>query len=242
MHSFAKQAPLRKELLEGNTLKEYVRVANKLASDKKAIKVYHLGEYKHLLNNPDAWSPHYFGASIEFLCESFFEVFGAKYNVGNIRSTDDYHNAEDDGGVDHYAESLTHKALKGSQNYRRACPMSPVYIQTKGTTNRTKEFTTNDGSRIPNFMSNAQQQALQEGHPCTARYILFTTGKGMHYKLAKNHGEMVEVINFKEISKSVDGNIVFWNQMRKKAKVPLQVYSAPIDPQAKLNLVTNLAN
>ena len=64
----------------------------------------------------------------------------------------------------------------------------------------------------------------------------------MHYKLAKNHGEMVEVINFKEISKSVDGNIVFWNQMRKKAKVPLQVYSAPIDPQAKLNLATNLAN
>jgi hypothetical protein len=129
--------------------------------------------------------------------------------------------------------------LKGSQNYRRAEPMAPVYIQTKGTLNPRKEFTTNDGARLPNFFMNAQAQALEEGAAYTARYILFTTGKGIHWRLDNNSGGMAEVVNFREIAKHVDGNVVFWNALRKKAKVKIQEVSRAVDPTASLNRQMN---
>ena len=239
MHSFGKQAPMRSKLLEGNTLKEFVKSARVLSEDKKAIKVYETSDWKDLVKIKGSWSPHYFGAAVEFLCETYFEVFGAKYNLGNIRSADSYEDAEDDGGVDHYAESLAHKPLKGAQNYRRAEPMAPVYIQTKGTLDPRKEFTTNDGARLPNFFMNAQAQALEEGAAYTARYILFTTGKGIHWRLDNNSGGMAEVINFREISKNVDGNVVFWNALRKKAGVKQQKVTRTIDPNAHLNKQMN---
>jgi hypothetical protein len=239
MHSFAKQAPLRDKLLKGNTLKEYVKTARIIAEDKKAIKVYEVGNYKDFLNVPGSWSAHYFGASIEFLCETYFEVFGAKYNLGDIKSADDFKDAEEDTGVDHYAQSLSHKALSGSQNYRRAEPMSPVFIQTKGTLDPRKEFTTNDGARLPNFFMNAQAQALERGCAYTARYILFTTGKGIHWKLENNSGGLAEIVNFREISKHVDNNTLFWNAMRKKAKVRAQKVVTSVDTGAELNAFEN---
>ena len=225
MHSFAKQAPHRGNLLTKNTLKDFVRVARKLSETKEAIKVYEVGQYKDMLDIngnvvPGSWSPHYFGAAVEFLCETYFEVFGAEYNLGNVRSTDSYEDSESDTGVDHYAESLMHK-------------------KTKGTLDPRKEFTTNDGARLPNFYMNAQAQALEDGAAYTARYILFTTGKGLHYKLDANSGGMTEVVGFSEIKRHVDGNTVFWNAMRKKAKVKQQKVTAPVDPNAKLNSETN---
>lgn len=240
MHSFGKQAPHRDQLLAKNTLRDFVKTARKLSETKEAIKVYEVGNYKDSIDIngnviSGSWSPHYFGAAVEFLCETYFEVFGAEYNLGNVRSTDSYEDAETDTGVDHYAESLTHKKLKGAQNYRRAEPMSPVYIQTKGTMDPRKEFTTNDGARLPNFYMNAQSQALEEGAAYTARYILFTTGKGLHYKLDANSGGLTEVIAFNDIKKRVDGNTTFWNALRKKAKVSQQKTEAPVDPHAALN-------
>ena len=244
MHSFAKQAPHRGDLLAKNTLKDFVRVARKLSETKEAIKVYEVGQYKDMMDIngnviAGSWSPHYFGAAVEFLCETYFEVFGAEYNLGNVRSTDSYDDAESDTGVDHYAESLMHKKLKGAQNYRRAEPMSPVYIQTKGTLDPRKEFTTNDGARLPNFYMNAQAQALEEGAAYTARYILFTTGKGLHYKLDANSGGLTEVVGFSEIKRHVDGNVTFWNALRKKAGIKEQKVKSPVDPNAKLNAETN---
>jgi len=244
IHSFAKQAPHRDDLLEKNDLKSFIKSARRLSETKQAIKVYEVGSYKDMLDNQGkvlagSWSPHYFGSAVEFLCETYFEVFGAEYNLGDFRSGDSFEDAEEDGGVDHYASSLTHKKLRGSQNYRRAEPMAPVYIQTKGTVDPRKEFTTNDGARLPNFFMNAQAQALEEGAAYTARYILFTTGKGIHWRLDKNSGGLAEVVNYKEIQKHVDGNIVFWNAMRKKAKVPVQKVARPVDPNATLNAASN---
>ena len=240
MHSFSQQAPHRGELLLHNDLRSFVATARKLSDTKQAIKVYEVGSYKDLLDNqgkvlPGSWSPHYFGGAVELLCETYFEVFGAQYNVGNIRSTDSYDTAETDVGVDHYAESLMHKKLKGSQNYRRAEPMAPVYIQTKGSTNPRKEFTTNDGARLPNFFMNAQSQALQDGAAYTARYILFTTGKGIHWRLNKNSGGIAEVIAYPEIQRHVDGNTVFWNALRKKCNVKQQKVVRSVDPTASMN-------
>ena len=50
---------------------------------------------------------------------------------------------------------------------------------------------------------------------------------------------MTEVVGFSEIKRHVDGNTVFWNAMRKKAKVKQQKVTAPVDPNAKLNSETN---
>jgi hypothetical protein len=240
MHSFGKKVPNAKELLAGNTLREFIANANALASDKKSIKVFETGEYKDFKqlnpNGSKTWSPHYFGGAVEFLAECFFEVFGAKYNLAGIKSTDDYDEAMDDGGVDHMAHTLTKK------NYgktRVAKVGAPVYIQTKGTLDPRKEFTTNDGARLPNFFMNAQSKAINSGAAYSARYILFTTGKGIHWKLNENSGELCEVVNFTAIKKLVDGNVVFWNTMRAKAGAPEQKFDSPVDPEAACNIIEN---
>ena len=147
------------------------------------------------------------------------------YNIQNFKSVEDFKEAGSDTGVDHYAESISEKK---TIRYQLIKPGSPVYIQTKGTINSKKEFKTNDGSRIPNFMMNAQSQAISQGHAYSARYVLFTTGKGLHYVLNNNSGQKIEVINYAKISKLVDNNVMFWNTLRSKMGIEEQEYSAPI--------------
>lgn len=240
MHSFGKKVPNADELLAGNTLKEFIAHANRLSSAKASIKVFETGEYKDFQQlNPSGsktWSPHYFGGAVEFLAECFFEVFGAKYNLAGIKSTDDYDDAMDDGGVDHVASTLTQRNYG---NTRVARTGNPVYIQTKGTLNPRKEFTTNDGARLPNFFMNAQSKAIASGTAYSARYILFTTGKGIHWKLNQNSGELCEVVNYGAIKKLVDGNVLFWNTMRTKCSVTEHAFKTHIDAEAVCNIETN---
>ena len=159
-------------------------------------------------------------------------------NLTDIQSTDDWDDAAQDTGVDHYAVSLKDKTMGRGSN-RCAKPMSPVFIQTKGTLNAKKEFSTNDGARLPNFYMNAFSQARQQGASYSARYILFTTGKSLHYILDNNSGNVTEVVGFREISQHVDNNVAFWNAMRRKATVAEEHYEAPMDAEANLNLKTN---
>lgn len=243
MHSFAKLAPHRAELLQSNKLKDFVKMARKLSETKEGIKAYETGHYKDMLNTDGSviagsWSPHYFGGAIEFLAETYFEVFGAEYNMIDVASVEDFDNNGQDTGVDHYAVSLRNQAF-GRNSNRAAKAMAPVFIQTKGTLDARKEFKTNDGARLPNFYMNAFSQARKGGHAYSARFILFTTGKGIHYILDDNSGNCTEVVAFKEISKHVDDNVVFWNALRKKAKVKIQKYTAPSDAEAVLNVQTN---
>lgn len=242
MHSFAKKAPHASQLLANNDLGSYINTAGQLAKTVEAIKVYEVGNYKDfdIINNPaykgKQWSPKYFGSAIEFLAECFLEVFGAKFNIMNVKSTDDYDDAMSDGGVDHYAVSMVEKNIGGT---RVAKPLSPVYIQTKGVLNPRYEFSTNDGARLPNFFMNAQVQALKAGAAYSARYVLFTTGKGLHYKLDQNSGQICEVINYSAIKRLVDNNVVFWNTMREKMGVSIQEYVCYNDPEAILNRKSN---
>lgn len=239
MHSFALKAPHVDQLLKGNKLADYVKSAAALAKTPEAIRVFEAGDYKDfkILNDPTykgkQWSAHYFGGAIEVLAETFFEVFGAKYNIQNFKSTDDFDDPMEDTGVDHFAESIFQQRCG---NTRVAQALSPVYIQTKGTVNPRKEFTSNDGARLPNFFMNAQARAIASGHAYTARYILFTTAKGLHYRLKANSGDMCEIINYNAIRKLTDSNVSFWNKMREKMNVETQEVPSSMDPEAAYNV------
>ena len=236
MHSFTKKVVHAEELLSGSTLKDYIKKARKLSATDEAIYVFHAGNYKEYMDN-DSWSPAYFGGAGELLCETFFEEFGHLFNVADIRSVDDFDNAEIDSGVDHYAVSIKEQKYKKSN--RKAILGSPVYIQTKFSMNSSKEYTTNDGSRLPNFFMNAQVKALQASQCYQARYIIFTTGKGLHYKLKNNSGDIAEVINFNKIKKLVDNNEIFWNKMRAKCSVKEVPIIGKMDPEARCILDEN---
>lgn len=224
MHSFAKKAPHGNSLLSNNDLKAFLLNARQLSSTEEALRVFETGNFKDygLLGQspiPGSWSPKYFGGAVEFLSETFFEHFGAAFNIGSVSSTDDYDSAEMDGGVDHTAKSLRKQLFK---NGIECSPQSPVFIQTKGTMNVKKVFKTNDGSRLPNFFMNAFSQARKNGCAYQARYVLFTTGKSIHHTLDNNSGNVCEVINYNKICSFVDGNVDFWNKMRSKMGVDLQ--------------------
>lgn len=237
MHKFAKLAPHADVLLQGNTLKEYLHRARFLAESPEAIHVFQVEDYKDY-QSPGSWSPRYFGGAVEFLSECFFKFFGTKYGVQDIRSIEDWESTESDGGVDHIAKSSKVKTYPESS--RQSSIGSPVYIQTKGTLNPTKEYTTNDGARLPNFYMHAHSLALKSGHCYQARFILFTTGKGLHYKLDNNSGNITEVINYQKIKKDVDDNVMFFNMMRECMNVAEQDASFCVpDPEAVINKALN---
>ena len=240
MHIFGVRAIHAEKLLEISTLKEYLARARFYAESVEAIKAFETGDYKSYSaltpGGLKTWSPHYFGASIEFLAECFLEMYGSHFNVYDIKSVDDFESDESDTGVDHYAKTISPKLLKSKNALvtRKALEGSPVYIQTKATANKNKMFKTNDGSRLPNFFMNAQSKAIADGVAYQARYILFTTGKGIHYVLDDNSGNKCEVINYNMITKRIDGNETFFNYMREKCNVK-QVHVNTLDVEAMCN-------
>lgn len=238
MHSFAKQAPLMRELLQDNDLHNFIRRAANNARTQEAIDVYSTEEFKAAKEvvgdayEGHMWSPEYFGSAIEFLAECFFVEFGAAFNLKFDRSVDDWESSELDTGIDHYATTLKEVLMKPT---RRPTYGSPVYIQTKGTLNPRKMFLTNDGSRLPNFFMSAQAEACRSACTYQARYVLFTTGKGIHHRLNTNSGQLCEVINYNKIKSFVDGNVLFWNVLRQKAGVEQHKVVPKIDVEASLN-------
>ena len=235
MHIFGQLSIGTTDLLREADLHKYVMAAKRIATTPEAIKAFEVGNYKNYQSLSGKkvidWSPHYFGAAIEFLAECFFEMFGAEYNLYDIKSVDDVDAKENDTGVDHYAKTINRKMSK--DKLRESRPGSMVFIQTKGTTRRDKVYTTNDGSRLPNFYMNAQSQAIARGQAYQARYILFTTGKGLHYTLDKNSGNKTEIVNFNKIAKRINNNELFFNLMRKKCGLP-EVDLKVMDVEARL--------
>ena len=90
---------------------------------------------------------------------------------------------------------------------------------------------TNDGSRIMNFYANAQGRARMLGEAYKARFVLFTTGKGLHYKLEKNTFSEIEVINYNAIDKRINNNPFFWNVLYAKLGLPEIPINSPKDPE-----------
>ena len=121
--------------------------------------------------------------------------------------------------------------LKACLWYESPIKKVQLYIQTKGTLNPTKEHMTNDGSRIMNFVGSSLSEACQSQDAYYMRLILFTLGKGLHFRLDENTGKKIEVVNYSEISRKIDKNPFFWNHIRRRLGLPTIDIARPTDPE-----------
>lgn len=219
MHSFKNFCIDPASLVVKENLSSFVKALLVQSNTPAALIPYHDTVPEVDDENRVIGAPRYFGAGGEFLSETFFEIFAQEYNVTNLIAIDDEEKEAKDRGVDLTARTIKGKVYKDTGCAARA--NSPVYIQVKTVLNPNKEHYTNDGSRIMNFFGHAQACARNEGASYTARYILFTTGKGLHYRLKENTCGMIQVVNFKEISDKIKNNRVFWNRLREKLGQPI---------------------
>ena len=209
-----------------------LKTVEKHAKTEEAKLRVNFANYKDY--EEDEWCASYFGMFVEWLSEHWLNHYGPiDWNIHGVNMNDSVGNINEDYGVD--GEGLTLAPKKMASTGRMPVTNSPVYIQVKGVKykNRGKEHQPNDGSRLPNFCTNAMATAMRNGHAYQARYIVFTTAKGIHYSTDKMSREMIEVIGHKDISKAMDDDIVFLNILRKDAGLPLiPVSVAPMDAEA----------
>lgn len=169
-----------------------------------------------------------FGLVGEAFAETYLEVFGsALYNLDFGYSTEDIRHALDDLGIDHHACSIAVQKLLGTD--RMAQTGSPIYIQTKMPDRKDKEHQANDGSRLPNFGLHALATTVRASAGKQARFIVVTFGKGIHYTLDNMACGLFEIINYDEMAKHADGNLVFWNRLREKFDIPVKRTELLID-------------
>jgi hypothetical protein len=181
----------------------------------------------------DQWCPAYFGMFVEWLAWHFFNHYGRLFNVEGCEMTDSVDSSLEDYGTDGRMRSIKDQLF--TKTCRKTVKGSPVYLQVKGTMNKTKEYTPNDGSRLPNFCTNAMSDAIRQGKAYQARYIIFTTGKSVHYSLDKMSNDMLEVVNYKIINGLLKDDYVFLNLLRSSVgltEFPLD--TSALDPEAEL--------
>lgn len=235
MHSWYKYCIDADAFNKVSTLRKFIEVLRKQSNVDDALIPYREsislssydedGEFAGKIK-----APRYFGAGIEALAETFFEVFGSEFNLQGYKSQDTIDADLEDTGYD--AVAYTAKEKKYGKVIGKICqPGNHIYVQIKGVLNPTKEFMTNDGSRIMNFYANAQGRARMLGEAYKARFVLFTTGKGLHYKLEKNTFSEIEVINYNAIDKRINNNPFFWNVLYAKLGLPELPINSPKDPE-----------
>lgn len=235
MHSWYKYCIDASVFHNVTTLRKFIEVLRKQSNTDAAIVPYREnialssydedGEFVGKIK-----APRYFGAGVEALAETFFEVFGSEFNLQGYKSQDTVDDDLEDTGYD--AVAYTAKEKRYGKIIGKICqPGNHIYVQIKGVLNPTKEFTTNDGSRIMNFYGNAGGHACMIGERYKARFVLFTTGKGLHYKLEQNTWSEIEVINYTAIERKINNNPFFWNSLYSKLGLSELQINAPKDPE-----------
>lgn len=221
------------EILKDADFKRMLREVKRQALTEEAKKRTDLAHYKEY--GQDEWSPMYFGMFVEWYAQMYLNFFGYLYNVANVDMLNSEGACAEDYGVDGIGVSMRkmkHKnvgAIVADQG-------SPVFVQVKGTLNFNKEYTPNDGARLPNFTTNAMSSAIKQGTAYQSRYILFMTGKGVHFSLNKMWNDLVEVIGINDINKLANNNQLFLNACRQRVDLdPLPIYPANIDAEAAFN-------
>ena len=219
------------QILCKNNLDDMLNVVYNQSKTELAKMRVDFANYKDY--GTDEWSPAYFGQFTEWLAEHFLNHYGHLFNIQNIQMIDSEGSSEEDYGIDGRGISVKPQVMQSTG--RKSKPGSPVYIQVKGTMNKTKEYTPNDGSRLPNFGLNALAEATVGGYSYQARYLIFTTGSGLHHSLEKMSKGLFEVINHKKIRLLMDKDTVFLNKLR--ASVGLIEYPvnlSEIDPESSI--------
>lgn len=218
-HRFRKYCIEGSQLVEGKTLRYYVNELAKQAKTQRSVEIYgHTNKQKYV-NDPaysrnSYLSPVYFGEGGEFLRHCYFEFFGHKYNLEAVWSVNKDHGAIADylgwdGGAVSSKSSVNAIGVETSQG-------APVYFQDKTTERFGHLYSMNDGSRLMNFFGSAALHAIATGQAEFARFIVWTSGKGMNKVLhRKTHGR-VEVVGNDRISEDTDGNTAFWNYVAEK--------------------------
>ncbi len=215
-HSFNLRCIDFAAILRHTTLDDMLKEVHEQSKSEEAKIRVDVANYKDY--GTDQWCPLYFGMFSEWLACHFLNHYGRLWNVQSITMTDSVGSTHEDYGIDGMGFSIDRKEDKASG--RIIVPNSPVYLQVKGTLNPRKEYSPNDGSRLPNFGCNAMATALKTGYAYQSRFLLFTTGKGISYTLDKMFMGLIEVIARKQISKLMDNNAVFLNQMRVSVGLP----------------------
>ena len=215
-------------VLKEANLDKMLKAVYKQSKTEEAKKRIDIANYKDY--DTDKWDPKYFGMFVEWLCWHYLNHFGHLYNIQATEMVDSVDSNSEDYGIDGMGLSIKRQLFQSSARCAQAG--SPVYIQVKGTMNKTKVYKANDGSRIPNFGLNAMSEAIKTGRPQQARYIVFITGKELHYTLeSKMANGLFEVIAYNEISKRIKNNTVFLNRLRASVNLPEHpVELAPMDP------------
>lgn len=232
MHSFTHFCIDPEALVRKQTMKGFVTAAGKQANTDEAAFKYNQPIFMSDQDYNGYKSPRYFGSAWEFFRQVYLNVYGSEYNLYGVWSNDDWDNPITDQGGDGGAYSRKKKHYRPLEIETE--PGSPIYIQDKATENWIKEFMTNDGSRIMNFIGWAQSDARRQKVSYQARYILFTSGKGLHYKLDNNTNKIIDVINGNQISRKCDGDQVFWNELRSHLGLsPLKIPTS-IDVEASI--------
>lgn len=236
MHSWFQYCTDNSAYEKCRTLKDFIATLRKQSNTDPAVIPYREtvrlddynddGEFVGKLK-----APRYFGAGFEAFTEVLLDVFGHEFNLAQVQALDSTDADLEDTGYDLTAVSIKRKRYRGIK--RQAETGSPVYIQVKATFNATKEFMTNDGSRIMNFFANAQGEAGRQGMYYQARYVLVTSGKGLHYKLDKNTQKAIEVLNYTKIGKLVNDNPLFWNAFRARLGLSELAFVSRKDPEAE---------
>jgi hypothetical protein len=220
-------------VLRSPRLKDMLKAVYEQAHTEEAKRRTDLANYKDY--GADQWSPMYLGLFGEWLCEHFMRRYGILWQVQDVVSVSSVGSSEADLGIDAHGTSISDKVLRKNRLVKAECG-SPVHIQVKTTMNNNKVFTANDGARLPNFMMHAMATAISTGMAYKTRYILFTTGKGVHHVFDDMSRGLMEVIAYKDIDRLTRGDYEFLNQMRDAVGLgPIKAPVAKMDDEAAWN-------
>lgn len=227
-HVFVTRCIDFQEILSECDLGHMLKVAHKQSKTELAKIRVDFANYKDY--DVDQFCPAYFGMFVEWLAWHWLNHYGHLFNIQSVTMVDSDGNTDQDYGVDGHGLSITRSVLKSTN--RLITPNSPVYIQVKGTLNKAKIYCANDGSRLPNFGLHAMSGAITSGHDWDSRYVIFTTGKDIHYTLDKMARGLFEVINYSKIKSLMNGDTVFLNRLRQSVGL-LEIPVTVCPPNAK---------
>jgi hypothetical protein len=206
-HIFTTLCPDFDHLLASVKLTDIMKASQAQARKKDIIKKI------DPLNKGTA-SMVYAGHFLEWFAEEFLNYYGAKWKITNTQMNNQLGVANKDLGVDGMASTAKECTFITAGLFSRKAKVgSPVFIQVKGTTNKEYEFTANDEHHVTNFVAYAATHVINTNHAYQSRFLLFTTGAGLHYSLKLSTNNLIEVINYNQIRACMDGDYNFINHV-----------------------------
>ena len=204
-HRFSRHCVDPCALTLGRTVEAYIHELDTQSATRQAGDAYYECMRKKK-NSEVSSSSFYFGDGGEFLRHCFLDFFGSHFSLREVWSVN-----ADDGVLDE--DIGWDGGATTSCDHMWAQEGGPVYIQDKTTRDFDKFFKINDGSKIMNFVGSAAMDAISREKGQQARFILWTTGRGVHHSLERSTAGRVEVIGYERITKLANNCEDFWQSV-----------------------------